>query len=142
MVRCVDIRQVTEFEVDLEVYAIVASFMSTKQCSCDLCGSIGHLVASCPKLHELAKDPSKLRRLIRCLELIQQNRGGSTSNSNPEQGRVGSSLSRPGTPPASNRSSSIRSIEQYDTDEDAEVRSLGTDGDITDGETDPGASDF
>ena len=105
---------------------------------CFLCGADNHLVASCPKVHAMIKDPIRAKVLLRVLQDGLSNRGGQSPANSP-----GDRQPRPGTPPFSNRStrtSAIRTlIEELhddDTDADITVSQLDTDGEDTDGDDD------
>ena len=119
-----DLRQLTEIDDDL--YLTVCSLMQNSR-TCDLCASSDHLIATCPKAMQLAKDPHKARRLLQLLQSAVASRGGTNSQSPslPATSTARSSGAR--TPPTSNSVRSLATQDLDDTDEDATIASLNTD---------------
>ena len=130
----VDVRLLDDIPEDIyvSVCSLVASATSN---ACDLCAQTDHLVASCPLLHKVIRDPVKTRRILSVLTGSRSSRGGPSNSGRP-------SPSRPRTPPASNRTATMRALrldEDEATDEDATVAQLTdveTDGENTDHESD------
>ncbi len=123
----IDIRQMDISEED--ACLVICSLVAASPRSCDFCGATDHLVSLCPKLKNMASDPTKATRVLKAIESARVS-GGGTSNLSITAARTastGSSASRSRTPPTSNRSVLIRQMQEDDTDEDVSISRLTAD---------------
>jgi hypothetical protein len=135
----IDIRQ-TDL-LDQDAYLSICALMASRPRTCDFCGSSSHLIAQCERLRERASNRTSLKRILDSLVRYLPTGGGysirtpsSTPASNASSSR---SAPRATTPPASNRSRSVRALlQEDDTDTDISIHQL------TDDDTDGSASDF
>ena len=111
--------------------------MSTQPRTCDFCGRVDHLIATCPKLQTFIRDPVKAARIRNILQAALASRGG-TQTSNSTNSAVSSSSSSPRarTPPLSNRTVAQVDLHGDDTDDDVTISQLETDDEATDTEPD------
>ena len=125
----VDIRLLDQ-EIPDDIYASVCSLMAANASrSCDICNDTNHMVATCPVLHRIIADPTKVRRLLSALERGRQSRGGSTNSPSPPHSTPTRQV-RASTPTKSNRRAALRQLtmdDDNDTDEEFEVRQLTDD---------------
>jgi hypothetical protein len=115
--------------------------MASRPRTCDFCGSSSHLIAQCDRLRTRASDRASLKRILDSLVRYLPTGGGysiRTPSSTPASTAASSrSAPRANTPPASNRSRSVRALlQEDDTDTDISIQQL------TDDDTDGSASDF
>ena len=121
-----DIRQ-TNLIDDLDIYAAICEISLQNQRSCDLCGSHDHLIASCPRLVRLLKDPVACKRVLNTISRHVPSGGGPSTPIFPAPTR------RDATPPRNNRSQPIRALLQdddTDTDNTANDTDDGDDADF------------
>ena len=136
--KLVDIRQIDDGTLDDEMYHSICAIMAGDPKTCDLCGSLEHLIASCPRLRTLLADPHKVKRLLRTIELARAGRGGTQSQTSSTAASTLNSLigdNRSSTPPTSNRTSRlVRQLQADDTDDDLSISRLTDDEGSVDGQ--------
>ena len=122
-----DIRQ-TDLVEDTEIFALICALSASTR-TCDMCGSPDHIIAQCPKLLRLVKEPVTLKRLLFAIDKARSSGGGPTSiSASLSPPAAGRPSSRPSTPTRSNRSAPLRSVLQDDdTDTDVSLNQLTDD---------------
>ena len=73
--RALDVRQIDDASIDDDALLTIAALMQNNPRTCDYCSSADHLVATCPKVATLLKDPRKSKRLLSILEKALSNTG-------------------------------------------------------------------
>ena len=121
-----DIRQ-AELISDTEIFALICAISASNPRTCDMCGSTEHIIAACPKVARLVKDPVTLKRLLFALDKARSSGGGPTSFSAPSAPSPGTG--RSSTPTRSNRHTPIRSVlhDKEDTDTNVSINQLTDD---------------
>ena len=111
-------------DVYLSVCSLVAAAAAQPDKMCDMCGSMSHLVATCPTLQKVASDHNKLHCVLQVLQPSgASSRGGYNSTSRTPRSSS-STFSRASTAQHGNTSLPIRELQQEDTDKDISAHGL------------------
>ena len=78
------------------------------------------MIATCPRLQKMMSDPARARRIVNAVQQGRTSRGGSTTYSTASTSSLSSNSmqARARTPPTSNRSATIRQLQDDNTDDD------------------------
>ena len=116
----VDICQLDNGTIDDDLVVAICSLAAANPHTCDICGTIDHVIAACPRLQKMMSDPARAHCIVNAIQQGCTSRGGSTTNLMV----LTSSLTltyvqaRAHTPPMSNWSATIWQTQDNDTNYD------------------------
>ena len=107
-------------DIEDDLLATICSLAAANPRTCDICGALDHMIATCPRLQKMMSDPARAHRIVNAVQQGCTSRGGSTTNSTASTSSLlsNSTQARACTPPTSNRSATIWQLQDDNTDND------------------------
>ena len=112
-----DIRQM---DIKDDLLVAICSLSAANPRTCNICGALDHMIATCPCLQQMMSDPAHARRIVNAVQQGHTSRGGSTTNSTASTASLllNSMQARARTPPTSNWTATVRQLQDDNTDND------------------------
>ena len=101
---------IQQLDIDNDLFAAICSLATTNPCTCDICGAVNHMIATCPCLQKMMSDPAHVCQIVNEVQQGCTSRGGSTANltASITSLLLNSMQSRAHAPPTSNWSATTQ----------------------------------
>ena len=72
---------ICHLNIDDNILVTICSLAAANPCTCNICGAIDHMIATCPCLQKMMSDPARACCVVNVVQQGCTSRGGSTMNS-------------------------------------------------------------
>ena len=113
---------ILQLNIDYNLLFTICSLAAANPRTCNICGAINHMIATCPCLQKMMSDPACVRHIVNAVQQGRTSRGGSTTNlmASTTSFSSNSMQARACTPPTSNRSATMRQLQDNNTNNNVE----------------------
>ena len=113
---------ICQLNINDNLLATICSLAAANPHTCNVCGAINHMIATCPRLQKMMSDPTHAHHIVNAVQQGHTSRGGSTTNltASTTSFLSNSMWARARTPPTSNQSATVWQLQDDNTNNDVE----------------------